>query len=85
MKYKLQDIVDVTMGQSPKSEFYNNDGEGVPFLQGNRTFGFKYPTFDTFTTMVTKEAKAGDVIMSVREIIIAEYILMTKDIEKVNS
>ena len=66
MKYKLQDIVDVTMGQSPKSEFYNNDGEGVPFLQGNRTFGFKYPTFDTFTTMVTKEAKAGDVIMSVR-------------------
>lgn len=66
MRYKLQDIVDVTMGQSPKSEFYNNDGEGVPFLQGNRTFGFKYPTFDTFTTMVTKEAKAGDVIMSVR-------------------
>ena len=66
MKYKLQDIVDVTMGQSPKSEFYNNDGEGVPFLQGNRTFGFKYPTFDTFTTMVRKEAKAGDVIMSVR-------------------
>ncbi len=66
MKYKLQDIVDVTMGQSPKSEFYNNDGEGVPFLQGNRTFGFKYPTFDTFTTMVTKEAKVGDVIMSVR-------------------
>lgn len=66
MKYKLQDIVDVTMGQSPKSEFYNNDGEGVPFLQGNRTFGFKYPTFDTFTTLVTKEAKAGDVIMSVR-------------------
>ena len=56
MRYKLQDIVDVTMGQSPKSEFYNNDGEGVPFLQGNRTFGFKYPTFDTFTTMVTKEA-----------------------------
>ena len=33
MRYKLQDIVDVTMGQSPKSEFYNNDGEGVPFLQ----------------------------------------------------
>ena len=66
MKYKLQDIVDVTMGQSPKSEFYNTNGKGVPFLQGNRTFGLKYPTFDTFTTMVTKEAKAGDVIMSVR-------------------
>ena len=66
MRYELQDIVDVTMGQSPKSEFYNIDGKGVPFLQGNRTFGLKYPTFDTFTTVVTKEAKAGDVIMSVR-------------------
>ena len=66
MKYKLQDIAEVTMGQSPKSEFYNSDGKGIPFLQGNRTFGFKYPTFDTFTTMVTKTAKAGDVIMSVR-------------------
>lgn len=66
MKYRLQDIADVTMGQSPKSEFFNTNGKGVPFLQGNRTFGLKYPTFDTFTTMVTKEAKEGDVIMSVR-------------------
>lgn len=66
MKYKLQDVADVTMGQSPKSEYYNMEGKGLPFLQGNRTFGVKYPTFDTYTTMVTKEAKAGDVIMSVR-------------------
>ena len=66
MKCKLEDIVDVTMGQSPKSEYYNTEGKGYPFLQGNRTFGFKYPTFDTYTTVLTKPAKAGDVIMSVR-------------------
>lgn len=66
MKCKLGDIVEVTMGQSPKSEFYNADGNGTPFLQGNRTFGSKYPTFDTFTTFVTKQGRAGDVIMSVR-------------------
>ena len=66
MKCKLEDIVDVTMGQSPKSEYYNTEGKGYPFLQGNRTFGFKYPTFDTYTTVMTKLAKAGDVIMSVR-------------------
>ena len=66
MKYKLSDIVEVTMGQSPKSQFYNTEGNGYPFLQGNRTFGFKRPTFDTYTTVLTKEAKAGDVIMSVR-------------------
>ena len=66
MKYRLEEIVDVTMGQSPKSEYYNTEKDGCPFLQGNRTFGFKYPTFDTYTTVVTKFAKAGDVIMSVR-------------------
>lgn len=66
MKFKLQEIVDVTMGQSPKSEYYNTDGKGYPFLQGNRTFGFKHPTFDTYTTVMTKPAKAGDVLMSVR-------------------
>ena len=66
MKFKFQEIVDVTMGQSPKSEYYNTDGKGYPFLQGNRTFGFKHPTFDTYTTVMTKPAKAGDVLMSVR-------------------
>ena len=66
MKCKLGEIVDVIMGQSPKSEFYNTDGKGYPFLQGNRTFGLKYPTFDIYTTVLTKLAKAGDVIMSVR-------------------
>ena len=66
MKCKLEDIVEVTMGQSPKSEYYNTERKGYPFLQGNRTFGFKYPTFDTYTTVMTKRANAGDVIMSVR-------------------
>lgn len=65
-KKHIDDIASVIMGQSPKSEFYNNDGNGVPFLQGNRTFGRKYPTFDTFTTAPTKMAKANDIIMSVR-------------------
>ena len=66
MKYKLGEIAEITMGQSPKSQYYNNTGDGIPFLQGNRTFGFKKPTFDTYTTYITKTAKAGDVIMSVR-------------------
>ena len=66
MKCKLEDIVEITMGQSPKSEHYNTEKKGYPFLQGNRTFGYKYPNFDTYTTSLTKLAKAGDVIMSVR-------------------
>ena len=66
MRCKIGEIAEVTMGQSPKSEYYNNKCVGTPFLQGNRTFGRKYPTFDTYTTVVTKSAKAGDIIMSVR-------------------
>ena len=66
MKCKLSDIAIVTMGQSPKGDTYNNRGNGMPFLQGNRTFGDRYPVFDTWTTSPTKIAEAGDVIMSVR-------------------
>ena len=66
MKCKLSDIAEITMGQSPNSQYYNKNGDGMLFLQGNKTFGFKYPTFDTYTTSITKTAKAGDVIMSVR-------------------
>ena len=65
-KVRLSVLADIAMGQSPKSDFYNSKGDGLPFLQGNRTFGDKYPTFDTWTTFVTKEAEVGDVIMSVR-------------------
>lgn len=66
MRYRLEEIADIIMGQSPKSEYYNTEKNGFPFLQGNRTFGFKYPTFDTYTTVAPKIARAGDVIMSVR-------------------
>ena len=66
MKIALGKIADITMGQSPKSDYYNNHGEGLPFLQGNRTFGDLYPSFDTYTTAPIKIAEVGDVIMSVR-------------------
>lgn len=66
VKCKLKDIADVTMGQSPKSEYYNTNGIGMPFLQGDRTFGRKTPYFDTYTTYITKIAKPNDIIMSVR-------------------
>lgn len=62
---KLSEICEIVMGQSPKSEFYN-DSKGTPFLQGNRTFGHLYPIIDTYTTKVTKSASKGDLLMSVR-------------------
>jgi len=63
---KLGDVADLIMGQSPKSIYYNNHGEGMKFLQGNRTFGKKYPTFDTYTTKITKEVEKNDILFTVR-------------------
>ncbi len=33
-KVRLKDIADLTMGQSPESEYYNEDRSGLPFHQG---------------------------------------------------
>lgn len=63
---ELKSIANVTMGQSPKSEFYNENFEGMPFLQGNKTFGDKYPSFELYTTSIKKVAKKNSVLMSVR-------------------
>ena len=64
-KYKLGKIADIIAGQSPESKFYSSK-EGIPFLQGNRTFGDKYPEIDSFTTKITKLAKKGSILISVR-------------------
>lgn len=61
----LSEIAIVTQGQSPKSVYYSTS-EGVPFLQGNRTFGELYPKIDTYTKQITRLAQKGDVLMSVR-------------------
>ncbi|HGH0906842.1 TPA: restriction endonuclease subunit S [Staphylococcus pseudintermedius] len=64
-KVKLGEISIITMGQSPKSEFYS-EIDGTPFLQGNRTFQHIYPVIDIYTKKVTKLANANDILFSVR-------------------
>lgn len=66
MLKKLKDECYIVMGQSPSSEFYNQTREGIPFLQGRKTFGDKYPTIDTWTTKPSKIGSKNSVLMSVR-------------------
>lgn len=64
---KIGDICEVIAGQSPEGKHYNNKMIGLPFYQGKKEFGDKFigePT--TWTTDITKEAKDGDVLISVR-------------------
>jgi restriction endonuclease S subunit len=64
---KLGEVCKVIAGQSPEGKFYNSERNGIPFYQGKKEYGEKYigePT--TWTTKITKEAEAGDILMSVR-------------------
>jgi type I restriction enzyme S subunit len=56
----------LTMGQSPPGETYNEKGEGIPFFQGCADFGFRYPENRVYCTSPTRFAKAGDTLVSVR-------------------
>lgn len=62
----LSDIADITMGQSPKGEFCNNDGIGVPLLNGPTEFGDHHPFPTQFTIDVKKWARQGDLLFCVR-------------------
>ena len=62
----LSDVTDITMGQSPKGDTYNEDGVGTVFFQGRGEFGFRFPTRRLFTTDPKRMAQSNDVLMSVR-------------------
>ncbi len=62
----LKEQTTIIMGQSPPSSEFNNDGEGLEFMQGIRTFGLKYPIYDTFTNKITKISEPNSVLFSVR-------------------
>lgn len=62
----LSDVAEITMGQSPKGDTYNENGVGTVFFQGRGEFGFRFPTRRLFTTDPKRMAQTNDVLMSVR-------------------
>ena len=62
----VDDEFDVTMGQSPPGDTYNEVGDGLPFYQGRTDFGFRFPTRRVYCTAPTRLAKKGDTLISVR-------------------
>ena len=63
---ELQDIAQITMGQSPPGESYNDHAEGELFFQGSTDFGWRFPEPRQYTTAATRIAKKGDILLSVR-------------------
>ena len=62
----LKELVDIQMGQSPDSKFYNYDKIGLPFYQGKADFGRMNPTPKIWCSKSKKEAKLNDILISVR-------------------
>ena len=62
----LSQIADVVMGQSPKSEFYNQNGQGLPFHQGVGSYGTRFVVDKIYSTSFTRIAEAGSILFSVR-------------------
>lgn len=65
-KKKLEEIADIIMGQSPKSEFYNKEQKGLPFHQGVGSYGTRFVNDIVYTTSYTRIAEANSLLFSVR-------------------
>ena len=63
---KLSDALEIVLGQSPESQFVNNEGKGLPFYQGKAEFGDLYPTPRNYCEKPKKIAKPNDILLSVR-------------------
>ncbi|HCQ14491.1 restriction endonuclease subunit S [Flavobacterium sp.] len=63
---RLDEICIVIAGQSPPSDSYNQDKNGVPFFQGKADFGSMYPTVRYWCNKPTKISLPNDILFSVR-------------------
>ena len=63
---RLSDIADIIMGQSPKSENYNTNCEGLPFHQGVGSYSDFYLIDNIYSTKGNRIAEANSIIFSVR-------------------
>lgn len=62
----LVDCCKLTMGQSPRSEFYNDQAIGLPFHQGVKDYGFRFPENSSWSTAGNRTAEENSVLFSVR-------------------
>ncbi|MEQ9849424.1 restriction endonuclease subunit S [Pectobacterium brasiliense] len=64
--YHLSDVAVIVMGSSPKSEAYNENGVGLPLIQGNADIKNRKSVPRIFTSEITKECLPDDILLSVR-------------------
>jgi type I restriction enzyme, S subunit len=63
---RFADVAEIIMGQSPDGSTYNQEGVGMPLLNGPTEFGQRFPTKIQWTNEPTKNCKEGDILLCVR-------------------
>ena len=76
-KWELSNLATIVMGQSPSSQCYNTDNDGLPLIQGNLDITKGKLTPRLYSSEMTKKCHTGDVILTVRapvgEVAIADF------------
>ena len=62
----ITELGEVIMGQSPPGDTYSETPVGVPFHQGVRDFGARFPSSRIYCSAPTRIAEAGDILIAVR-------------------
>jgi type I restriction enzyme, S subunit len=62
----IENEFNITMGQSPPGSSYNEVGDGIPFFQGRRDFGTRFPSVRVYCTDPRRFANDNDTLLSVR-------------------
>lgn len=63
----LGEVCDITMGQAPKGDTYNDDGVGWPLIAGAGDFGELHPAIRKFTTAAdARLCEPGDFVLGIR-------------------
>lgn len=66
---ELGDMAEITMGQSPSGDTYNDKGEGLPLINGPVEFGpdqLSETVVTKYTSKPTKICEKGDLLLCVR-------------------
>jgi type I restriction enzyme S subunit len=62
----LSDCAEVIMGQSPPGDSYNQNGDGVPLLNGPTEFTDRFPVKIQWTSKPSKYCEDKDILLCVR-------------------
>ena len=62
----LGNVSFINMGQSPDSIYYNEEGNGLPLIQGNADIKERKSIKRFYTSQITKVCDEGDILMTVR-------------------